>query len=203
MTTTSVLIAGVGGQGLVLATRIISHVAFKMGLNVKTSDVIGLSQRGGMVWGSVRLGAEVAAPLIPKGTGDFLVAMEELEALRWTELMKPGATIILSREVVFPNRVLIEKEDYPEDIDGKLLARGFGVKTVDSQAIAKEIGNIRLANTVLLGVLSSYLPFAVDAWVEVIKENVPPKTIEQNLQAFQRGRELAETSPSPPAPRPS
>ncbi len=192
MTTTSVLIAGVGGQGLVLATKIIANVAFREGLNVKTSDVIGLSQRGGMVWGSVRFGEDVCAPLIPNGSGDFLVAMEELEALRWTERMRPGATVILNREVVFPNRVLIEKEDYPQDIPAALSAQGLMVKAVDSKTIAKEIGNIRLANTVLLGLLSSYLAFAVDSWAEIIKENVPPKTIEQNLEAFSRGRTLAQ-----------
>jgi indolepyruvate ferredoxin oxidoreductase beta subunit len=187
MKTTNILIAGVGGQGLVLATRIIAGVTYKAGFQVKTSDVIGLSQRGGMVWGSVRFGdvRSVRSPLIPRGHGDFLLALEDLEGLRWVELMKPGAVIITGREEILPNRVLIEKEEYPKDIIGKLTELGFSVQTLDAKAIAREIGNLRLANTVLLGRLSRHLPFAAQLWTEVLRENVPPHTIEQNLLAFE------------------
>lgn len=187
MKTTNILIAGVGGQGLVLATRIIAGVAYKAGFQVKTSDVIGLSQRGGMVWGSVRFGDvhSVRSPLIPRGHGDFLLALEDLEGLRWVELMKPGAVIITGKEKILPNRVLIEKEEYPKDIIGKLTGLGFDVQTLDAKAIAREIGNLRLANTVLLGSLSRHLPFAAGLWAEVLRENVPPHTIEQNLLAFE------------------
>lgn len=188
--TTNVLIAGVGGQGLVLTTRVVSHVAFRSGFSVKTSDVIGLSQRGGMVFGSVRFGEDVYSPLIPRGTGDFLLALEDLEGLRWVELMKSGAVIITSKEVIYPNRVLIEKEEYPPDVEGVLRGLGFTLKPLDSKAIARELGNVKLANAVLLGYLSKYLPFTVDTWIEVIKENVPPQTVEQNVQAYYRGREL-------------
>ncbi|MBS3985778.1 MAG: indolepyruvate oxidoreductase subunit beta [Selenomonadales bacterium] len=186
MKTTNILIAGVGGQGLVLATRIIAGVAYKAGFQVKTSDVIGLSQRGGMVWGSVRFG-DVHSPLIPRGQGDFLLALEDLEGLRWVELMKPGAVIITGKEEILPNRVLIEKEEYPKDITGKLTELGFSVQTLDAKAIAREIGNLRLANTVLLGSLSRHLPFAAELWAEVLRESVPSHTIEQNLLAFQKG----------------
>ena len=186
MKTTNVLIAGVGGQGLVLATRIIASVAYKAGCNVKTSDVIGLSQRGGMVWGSVRYG-DVHSPIIPRASGDFLLALEDLEGLRWVELMKPGAVIITGKEEILPNRVLIEKEAYPTDIAGTLAKLGFDVQTLDARAIAREIGNLRLANTVLLGSLSCHLPFAQELWTGVLRENVPPHTVEQNLLAFQRG----------------
>jgi len=186
MKTTNILIAGVGGQGLVLATRIIAGVAYKAGFQVKTSDVIGLSQRGGMVWGSVRFG-DVHSPLIPRGHGDFLLALEDLEGLRWVELMKRGAVIITGKEEILPNRVLIEKEEYPKDITGKLTELGFSVQTLDAKAIAREIGNLRLANTVLLGSLSRHLPFAAELWAETLRESVPPHTIEQNLLAFQKG----------------
>lgn len=115
--TVSVLLSGVGGQGLVLATRITAQVAFRSGFDVKTSDVIGLAQRGGMVWGSVRFGDKVHSPLVPKGQGDFLLATERLEGLRWIELLKPQSVIIMAKEAIFPNRVLLGKEEYPQDAE--------------------------------------------------------------------------------------
>ena len=187
----SVLLAGVGGQGLVLATRITAQVAFRSGFDVKTSDVIGLAQRGGMVWGSVRFGEKVHAPLIPRGQGDFLLAMERLEGLRWIELLKPESVIIMAREAIFPNRVLLEKEEYPAEAEAVLAALGFRVKGLDAGSLARELGNARLANTILLGALSTHLPFPVDTWAQALKDHVPPKTVSLNLQAFERGRDAA------------
>lgn len=190
MSITNVLITGVGGQGLVLATNVISKVAFLEGYDIKTSDVIGLAQRGGLVWGCVKFGESVPSPLVPNGSGDFLLAMEELEALRWTHLLREGAHIILNREQIYPNRVLLEKEDYPENIENFLRDKGFKVEAVDANSVAREIGNIKTSNVYLLGCLSRHLPFNVDSWERVIKENVPLKTIELNLKAFHRGREI-------------
>jgi len=190
MEITNVFVSGVGGQGLVLATKIISDVAFREGYDIKTSDVIGLSQRGGMVWGSVRFGKDVPSSLIPQGKGDILIALEALEGLRWTPLLKKDAHIILSREEIYPNRVLIEKDEYPESIEPTLKNMGFDVIPVDSNVIAKELGNLKVTNTILLGVLSTLLPFKVETWEDSIRENVPQKTIELNLSAFKRGREL-------------
>jgi len=194
MTTTNVLIAGVGGQGLVLTTKVVASVAFRARFDVKTSDVIGLAQRGGMVWGSVRFGEQIHAPLIPKGQGDYLLALEELEGLRWVELMKPGAVVVLNKEILYPNRVLLEKEEYPADVFGTLVTLGFDVRHIDARAIATELGNAKLANTILLGHLAQFLPFSADLWEDVIRESVPPKTVEQNLLAFARGRLLANVS---------
>lgn len=189
MSITNVMITGVGGQGLVLATNIVSKVAFLEGYDIKTSDVIGLAQRGGLVWGCVRFGENVPSPLIPNGQGDLMLAMEELEGLRWTHIMKDGATVILNKEQIFPNRVLIEKDEYPVDIENSLKEKGFTVKAVDAANISKEIGTIKVSNTVLLGSLSKHLPFSIDTWIKVIKENVPEKTIDMNIAAFNRGRE--------------
>ena len=186
---TNVLITGVGGQGLVLATSIISKVAFLEGYDIKTSDVIGLAQRGGLIWGCVRFGAAVPSPLIPNGEGDILLAMEELEALRWTHLLKNNARIILNKEKIYPNLVLIEKEVYPGNIVDTLKAKGFEVTSVDANSAARSIGNMRVANTILLGCLSKHLPFSEENWKKVIQESVPPKTINMNLLAFQVGRE--------------
>jgi indolepyruvate ferredoxin oxidoreductase beta subunit len=123
----NILIAGVGGQGLVMATNIVSKVAFYEGYDIKTSDVIGLAQRGGLVWGCIRFGKEVPSPLIPNGKGDILLAMEQFEALRWTHLMRVNAKVILNTEKIYPNRVLIEKEEYPENIEQTLKNKGFEV----------------------------------------------------------------------------
>lgn len=186
---TNIMITGVGGQGLVLATKIISQAAFIEGFDIKTSDVIGLAQRGGLVWGCVRFGENVPSPLIPNGSGDIMLAMEELEGLRWTHILKDGAVIILNKEQIYPNRVLIEKNEYPSKIEEKLGLKGFKVKPIDAKKLSKEAGNIKAANTVLLGSLSNYLPFSLDTWQRVIRENVPEKTVEINLLAFNKGRE--------------
>lgn len=189
--TSSVLLAGVGGQGLVLATRITAQVAFRSGLDAKTCDVIGLAQRGGMVWGSVRFGEKVHSPLVPKGQGDFLLATERLEGLRWIELMKPQSVVIMAREAIFPNRVLLEKEEYPQEVEATLAGLGFRAKGLDAGALARKLGNARLANTILLGALSIHLPFPVDTWVQALQDYVPPKTVSLNLKAFEGGREAA------------
>lgn len=185
---TNVLIAGVGGQGLVIATKILAEAAFYEGYDIKTSDVIGLSQRGGMVWGSVRFGSKVYSALIPEGEADILLAMEGLEALRWSKMLKNGANIIFNKEKIYPNRVLIEKDNYPQDIESLLLKRGFNILVVEAQTVAKEIGNIKVSNLILLGKLSTLLPFSNEAWLQAISENVPKSTIDLNIKAFHAGR---------------
>ncbi|MDF2674172.1 MAG: pyruvate ferredoxin/flavodoxin oxidoreductase, partial [Clostridiales bacterium] len=136
MNITNILISGVGGQGLVMATNIISKAAFYEGYDIKTSDVIGLSQRGGLVWGCVRFGSEVPSPLIPNHQGDILLAMEQLEALRWIHLMKSNAKIIINEERIYPNRVLLEKEEYPEVIPEVLEKKGVEVYTLNANNMA-------------------------------------------------------------------
>lgn len=193
MSTINILISGVGGQGLVIATQILSEVAFKEGYDIKTSDVIGLSQRGGMVWGSVRFGQKVYSALIPDGECDILVAMEALEGLRWAKMMKPGGKVILATEKTYPNRVLIEKDEYPAAIEEQLIKLGLTIFPVKAQEEAKRLGNIKVSNILQLGMLSSLLPFSRDTWTEVISSNVPPATRTVNLAAFDRGKALAIT----------
>jgi indolepyruvate ferredoxin oxidoreductase beta subunit len=193
MKTVSVLIAGVGGQGLVMATKVLGNVAFREGYDVKTSDVIGLAQRGGRVWGSVRFGRDVSSPLIPEGRADYLLSLEDLEGLRWSRLLKPRSTVIMARTTVFPNRVLLEKDEYPETVDAVIREQGHEVSVVNAEDEARELGNPKLSNTLLLGYLSTYLPFSIQTWEDVIRESVPARTVELNLQAFRRGRELRIT----------
>ena len=184
----SIIIAGVGGQGLVLATRIVSEAAFKAGLDVKTNDVVGLSQRGGTVWGTVKMAETVHSPNILPGEADIILGMEPLEALRWTHALKEGGLIILNTTRVYPTPVLLEKEVYPEEEIEKLKEK-FQVIEIDAQKEAKASGNSKAANTIILGVLSSFLQIDDEVWYEVLKENVPPKAVEENLVAFRRGKE--------------
>ena len=194
MKVTNIMISGVGGQGLVVATQILSEVAFKEGFDIKTSDVIGLSQRGGMVWGSVRFGEKVYSAMIPDGECDILMAMEALEGMRWVNMLKPQGKVILAVEKVYPNRVLIEKEEYPEDIPDQLEQLDLEVIPVNAQEEAKALGNIKTSNILQLGMLSSLLPFSRETWIEVISQNVPPKTVAVNIAAFDRGRTLVSKS---------
>ncbi len=180
------MLAGVGGQGLVLATKIISEAAFKAGLDVKTNDVIGLSQRGGMVWGSVRMGEKVYSPNIPPKEGDILIGLEPLEAYRWSHLLKDGGHIILNTKEAYPTPVLLEQEEYPYE-DVKSLKDRYNVIKIDAREEARKAGNIKAANTVLIGILAKLLDIPNEVWEETIKENVPPKAIDANIQAFYRG----------------
>ncbi|MCF6460404.1 pyruvate ferredoxin oxidoreductase [Clostridium sp. Cult3] len=185
----NIIIAGVGGQGLVLATKIISEAAFRAGLDVKTNDVVGLSQRGGMVWGSIKMGKKVYSPNILPGEGDILLGMEPLEAYRWSYQMKEGGTIILNEKEVYPTPALLEQEEYPyEEIEN--LKDKFHIIKVDAMEEAKMAGNIKAANTVLIGMLAKELSIDVDIWKEVLKENVPSKAVDVNIVAFHRGYDI-------------
>jgi len=189
MSVINLYIAGVGGQGLVLTTEIVVEVAFLEGFDVKSNDVIGLSQRGGKVWGSVRFGEKIHSALIPEGEGDFLLAMEALEGLRCSSYLKKGARIIFNEEIIFPNRVLIEKDEYPKNIREKLVEKGYEVISVSAKEIGRDLGNIKTGNIVLLGKLSKYLPFKEETWLKVIEEKVPAKTVKVNFSAFKSGRQ--------------
>lgn len=182
----NIMVAGVGGQGLVLATKIIAEAALQAGLDVKTNDVVGLSQRGGMVWGSVRMGEKVNSPNIPVGEGDILLGMEPLEALRWKGLLRKGAVIAINEKRTYPSAVLLEQKEYPED-EIEALQNDYELIHVDAVREAKEAGNIKAANTIMLGILAKHLDIDLDVWEKVLLENVPPKARDANIEAFKRG----------------
>lgn len=186
----NIIIAGVGGQGLVLATRIISEAAFLAGMDVKTNDVVGLSQRGGTVWGSIKMGEKVHSPNILPKEADIILGMEPLEALRWSHLLKDKGTVILNTNRVYPTPVLLEKDVYPEE-EIEDLKKSFNVIEIDAQVEAKASGNIRAANTILIGLLSKFLDISDDVWQEALTGFVPAKAVEENLVAFRRGKEYA------------
>ncbi len=190
METRNIIISGVGGQGIITASEILSEVALFNGFDVKKSEVHGMSQRGGSVVSHVRFGEKVYSPLIEKGTCDVILAFEKAEALRWVHYLKPGKGIVIVNDLeIIPNMVSLGLDTYPENIEDTLKRVASKVFVMDGIEIAKEAGDPRTANTALLGALSNYLPFSEESWIEVIKRRVKPNTIEANLKAFKMGRE--------------
>lgn len=194
MAVTNIMIAGVGGQGLVLTTDIIAHAAFLSGYDIKTNDVIGLSQRGGKVYGSIRFGEEVKTPIVPSGEIDILIGLEELETLRYKDEVKKDGIVLMNTYQIYPNLVLLEKEQYPTNILETIKSDGLNVLPLDTQKIAIELGNVKVANTILIGALSKIVNIKEEDFVEAIKMFVPPKTLEANLLAFKKGRELFDNT---------
>jgi indolepyruvate ferredoxin oxidoreductase, beta subunit len=188
METINIMLGGVGGQGLVLTTDVICKAALKAGYNVKSNDVIGLAQRGGMVWWSVRIGKEVHSPNIPVGKTDILLGLEPLEAQRWEHLINKDTKLIVNTREIHPTPSLLEKKEYPKDEIADLFER-YESYISNFSADAKKFGNIKAANTVLLGVMAQFLPISTDIWKETLRENVPEKAIEVNMKAFDYGYE--------------
>jgi len=187
----SVFITGVGGQGILLASELLSEVARAAGKDVKKSEVHGMAQRGGSVVGHVRFGPEVASPLITDGEADVILAFEKLEALRHINALKPGGKVVVNDQEIAPSSVAAGLMEYPADIWDRIVAVSSDAVKVEGAKLAKEAGSIRTTNVVLLGALSAFLPFDEKIWHEAIEKRVPPKTIEVNIKAFALGRRAA------------
>ncbi len=186
-----ILIVGVGGQGVLLASEIISEVAIQAGLDVKKSEVHGMSQRGGVVSSHVKIAPKVYSPTIGHGQADVLVSFEQAEGLRALDWLKKDGVAIVSQTRLIPAIVTSSKEfDYPKDAIGEMKKQVDRVIGVPADKIAGELGNPRLVNTILLGVLSNYLPFDHDLWEEAIRARVKERFVEVNLRAFSRGRQI-------------
>nr|WP_330371266.1 indolepyruvate oxidoreductase subunit beta [Alkaliphilus transvaalensis] len=187
--TTNIMLGGVGGQGLILMTRIISQAALKDGYDVKSNDVVGLSQRGGMVWGNVKIGKKIYSPNFPPGEGDILVAMEPLEALRWSAVLRDQGRIIMNTKHFYPTMVQQEKYEYPvKEIEN--LKSKYKVTAINAFEEARRIGKKQVSNVILLGALAQDLEIKVDTWLETVKDNVPKKAIEMNIEAFEFGYKI-------------
>lgn len=189
------LLAGVGGQGTILASDVLSEVALAAGFDVKKSEVHGMAQRGGSVNTHVRWDAErVYSPLIGLGEADVLLVFEEAEALRYAEYLKPGGAAIVNRQIIEPITVTSGGAHYPTEDEVRALYKDLAGRfhLIPGSAIAEEMGNARAGNVVLLGALSTLLDVPADTWLEVIEERVPAKYVELNRQAFLRGREAME-----------
>jgi len=182
------VIVGVGGQGTLLASKILGRLALDTGCGVKVSEVHGMSQRGGSVITHVRVGSEVYSPIVAQGEADFLLSFEQLEAARAASFLKKGGVAIVNTQMIWPMPVITGATQYPENALEVL--EGCQVECADALGIAVECGSQKALNLVLIGMLSRHLPFEASAWEKAIAACVPPKTLQVNMAAFNRGREL-------------
>lgn len=186
------IIAGVGGQGTILASDILVEVGYLAGYEVKKSEVHGMSQRGGGVESQVRWGKKVHSPLIEKGKADYVLGFEMLEAARWTEYLNPSSVVYVNKHKIFPPSVTTGQAEYPAEasIEQELSSRAGRFEWVDAIGMARELGNPALAGVIMLGTLSADLDVDTEQWLSVISELVPAKLVELNKKAFTVGREL-------------
>lgn len=189
METKNIMIVGVGGQGTLLASKLLGYVLLKQGYDVKVSEVHGMSQRGGSVVTYVRFGEKVYSPVIDKGEADVIISFEKLEALRWIEFLKKDGRIITNTQEVDPMPVITGAAQYPENIIEKMENAGAKVDAKDFLALANEAGSSKAVNIALMGRLSTYFPeIPDDEWQKAIDALVPAKFIELNKKAFELGR---------------
>ena len=187
--TKNIMIVGVGGQGTLLTSRILGGITIAAGFDVKLSEVHGMAQRGGSVVTYVRYGEKVAEPIVERGQADVLIAFEKLEALRYAHFLKKDGVMIVNDQRIDPMTVVTGAAAYPEGIIEKLSEK-YRVVAVDAMGEAQKLGNAKVFNTVILGVAARNMDFPKDSWIQVIKNTVPPKTVEKNLAAFEAGYEI-------------
>jgi indolepyruvate ferredoxin oxidoreductase, beta subunit len=186
----NILLVGVGGQGILLASEILSEAAMLAGFDVKKSEIHGMSQRGGCVVSHVRYGTEVFSPIVPEGEGDILFGFELMETCRSLPLLKPGGTVVANDLQISPPSVLMGQELYPEGLAERIKAQFADFLLVDGQKMAADAGNVRAANTVLLGAVSKRLSIPEEYWMKAVEKMVPSKAVDVNKQAFLLGRGL-------------
>ena len=188
METKNVMIVGVGGQGSLLASKLLGHLLMEQGYDVKVSEVHGMSQRGGSVVTYVRFGDKVYSPIIDKGEADFIVSFELLEAARWTQFLRPGGRIITNTQQINPMPVIIGAATYPEKLVEQMVQANIQVDAFDALAMAKEAGSSKAVNLVLMGRLSRYFDLPDQVWQASIAQCVPEKSLELNRKAFELGK---------------
>lgn len=188
--TRNILIVGVGGQGVILASNALSEVAMARGFDVKKNEAHGQSQRGGTVPSHVRYGTSVYSPVIARGEADIVLAFEQMEGLRFAHFLKPEGKLILNLQRVYPPRVTSGMDSYPEDVPGIMRENGIDPVEVDALGIANRLKNPLVVSTVLLGVLSNHLEFTEEEWKTALSKLVPQKHRDVNLKAFDAGRAL-------------
>ena len=185
--TKSILLVGVGGQGTILASKILTTGLMEAGYDVKMSEIHGMSQRGGSVSSQVRYGEKVYSPVIEKGAADMVVAFEKMEALRSLDYLKDGGTLVVNNEEIPSQSVVIGEEAYPADVLEEIRRHVDQVKVVDASGMAQKLGNEKAANMVLLGTIIHAMGLEQIHWVEILKDNIKPKFLELNQKAIQMG----------------
>lgn len=183
----NIMIVGVGGQGTLLTSRILGTVGMKKGFDVKVSEVHGMSQRGGSVVTYVKMSKKVYSPLIEKGEADIILAFEKLEALRWFSYLREGGKMIINDQRINPMPVITGKAKYPEKIIEKLKSIFQNTVSIDALSIAKQCGNLKTVNMVLVGLMAKSTDIEKEVWLEAIGEIVPHKLLDVNLKAFEAG----------------
>ena len=190
METVNIMIVGVGGQGSLLASKMLGHLLVEQGYDVKVSEVHGMSQRGGSVVTYVRFGNKVYSPVIDKGEADYIVSFELLEAARWIEYLKPTGRVVTNTQKMEPMPVIAGLAKYPENLVEKIQAKGIQVDAMDCLALAEKAGSTKAVNMVLMGRLSKYFPdIPQEAWQASLEANVPAKVLELNKVAFSLGQQ--------------
>ena len=184
METKNIMIVGVGGQGTLLASKLLGRLLLSKGYDVKVSEVHGMSQRGGSVVTYVRWGDRVCSPIIDKGQADCVLSFELLEAARYTEYVKPGGRIIVNSQQINPMPVIAGAAAYPENLVEKLGTLDIHVDAFDALSLAEEAGNSKAVNLVLMGRLARHFDFTKEEWMDAIEHSVPPKFLELNKKAF-------------------
>lgn len=185
---TNILLVGVGGQGILLASEILSETFMLAGYDVKKSEIHGMSQRGGSVVSHVRYGKEVFSPIVPEGEGDILFGFELMETCRSLSLLKKGGAVIANNLRIAPPSVLVGKEQYPDNLIERIEKDFPDFRLIEGQRLAEASGNIRAANTVLLGSVSTVIDIAEEFWLSAIEKMVPIKAVDVNKKAFMTGR---------------
>ncbi len=188
----NIIICGVGGQGILLASEITSTALIEAGYDVKQSEVHGMAQRGGSVIAHLRYGEKVYSPLIEPGTADIEVAFEMLESVRYLPYLHKGSSVIVNTHKIYPPSVATGNEKYPSDILSRLTAKKLNLLPLDAFAIAEKLGETRVVNMVLVGALSSFLPVSEKTFLKVIERRLPAKILKVNLDAFLKGKAAAE-----------
>lgn len=191
---TNILVSGIGGQGVMTAAELLAEAAINQGFDVKKTEVAGMAQRGGVVTSHIRFGEKVFSPSIAEGQADILLSFEVAEALRWTHWVKEGGVILVNNSRMEPPVVNLGLFDYPDDPIGQLKSSSKTVRYLDATEIARELGNLKLVNTIMLGAVSDFLPFPA----EVVRSNIierfrvrKPKLVELNEIAFNRGHDAS------------
>ena len=187
MKTTNIMIVGVGGQGSLLASKLLGQLLVAENYDVKVSEVHGMSQRGGSVVTYVKYGEKVSSPIICDGEADFIVSFEKIEAARWVSCLKPDGRIIVNTQEIDPMPVITGAAEYPEGALDELTAAGVKVDALDALTLADEAGSSKAVNIVLMGRLARYLDIPYERWIEEIEKAVKPKFIDINKKAFELG----------------
>ena len=189
METKNIMIVGVGGQGSLLASKLLGRILLEKGYDVKVSEVHGMSQRGGSVVTYVRFGEKVFSPVIDTGEADYIVSFELLEAARWSEYLRQDGKIITNAQKINPMPVITGAAQYPEDLAAKMKEKNITVDDIDALSLAEQAGSAKAVNIVLMGHLSRSFDFALEDWMDAIEKSVPAKFLELNKKAFLLGRE--------------